>query len=318
MSDSLALVVPARNDHAGLARLLAGAAATGCVAEAVVVDDASDPPLAPAPLRRAARGLPLTLLRQPRPRGAGAARNRALASVRASHLLYVDADDLVTPALPRLWADLRGRAYDFCHFRHAESGLSWRGAWGMPAQDEMLWAGAGLSAGALAGPLDTRQRAALAQTANYPWNKIYRTDFLRAHGLVCSETMVHNDIELHWASYADAETVLAADRPAVMHHFAARGGRLTNRTGIERLAAFVPLERLAARLVPEAPLALPYLRFASHFLAWVRANMRPELHPRFDRRTGHFVRRHIDAAGLARIARADPVLGLRLTLMGAL
>ena len=86
----------------------------------VVVDDGSPSPLDPGWISAETGLAPdrLTLLRNDTPTGPGAARNRALAHVPTPHLLFVDADDLVTPDLPDLMADLVGRDFDFCIFRH--------------------------------------------------------------------------------------------------------------------------------------------------------------------------------------------------------
>ncbi|KAA9005091.1 glycosyltransferase family 2 protein [Histidinibacterium aquaticum] len=307
MTESLALVVPTRNDHADLPRLLREAAGTKAVSEIVVVDDGSDPPLKERALRRAARGLPVTLLREEVSRGAGGARNRGLEAVSASHLLYFDGDDRLSPEIGPLWADLAGRDYDFCIFRHADSRMLWRG-WAQPHADEALWAASGLSATALSGPVSEAVSARLAQAANYPWNKIYRTAFLRENGIRCSEIPVHNDIALHWESFDAARTVLASGRIGALHIVRPGGGRLTNQTGEARLAVFESLDVLARRLLPDRPLALPFLRFVGYLLGWLRENIVPELHPRLEALSARFFARHVGPDFYARIAMEDPVL----------
>lgn len=307
----LALVIPTRDDHADLLRLLGQAARSGAVAEIVVVDDASDPPLDARVLAEAARPVPVTLL-PGAGRGAGAARNRGLEAVTAGHVLFFDADDELTAEIAPLRADLAGREFDICQVRYADTRLDWRGGWGQPPFDEGFWSRAGLSDRALAGPVDAGRRALLAQTANYPWNKVYRTAFLRAHGLRCSETPVHNDIALHWLSLDAATTVLASGRVVARHHVRPGGGRLTNRSGIERLSVFGPLGEVADALLPDRPLALPFLRFTGGLLGWVRDTLDPALRPRFDRRTGLFLSERLAPGLFDRIVARDPVLARRL------
>jgi len=236
-----AVVIPVHNDAEGLARLLARIRAMGCFSQIVVVDDGSDIPVPAAP--------DLRLRRHPQSRGGGVARNTGLAAVRARHVMFLDADDLPTRALADLLADLggagRGRAaFDFCLFKHADSRVSAEGLWGQPDWDERFWQEAGLSVGALrAAP-----RAAwplLAQTANYPWNKVYRTDFLRRNRIGCAETEVHQDIPLHWLGFLAARRILVSDRVGVWHGVSAAGDRLTNRAGPERLQMFAALDPVA-------------------------------------------------------------------------
>lgn len=290
---SLALVVPVRDDAAGLMTLLDQARRLDCFDQVVVVDDGSASPLRPRPLARAA-GLPraaLRLIRHPAPRGAGAARNAGLTAVTASHLLFFDSDDVLTGDLALLWQALEGREFDFCHFRHNETSAP---GWGLTRWDAGLWARA-RSFGALA-PLAEPARPWLAQTAAYPWNKLYRTAFLRAHAIGCAEIPVHEDIALHWQSYIAADRVLVSDRVCATHVVRADGTRETNRTGAERLEIFAMLDGLAARLeAPEAaPLRAPFAAFVTHLFGWIRLNLDPAHHGALETRAGRFLAAHAD------------------------
>jgi mycofactocin system glycosyltransferase len=82
----VAVVIPVRDRPDGLARALAG---VGPVAELVVVDDGSTDAGATAAVAAAAGA---TLLRNPRPRGPAAARNRGLAATTAPVVAFVDSD----------------------------------------------------------------------------------------------------------------------------------------------------------------------------------------------------------------------------------
>lgn len=309
---TLTVAIPVWNDLPHLRRALDRIDRLGIAERVIVVDDGSDPPL---PAGMAAR--PGTvLIRQPRGRGAGAARNLALARAETPHLLFLDADDEPTPDLPALLAALRGREFDFCIFRHADSRAEAWHRWGQMPRDEALWRAAGCPETGPPVPVGPRAAALLAETANYPWNKIYRTDFLRAHRIACSETPVHNDIALHWDSFRAARRILAAPHPGVLHRVAPGAGRLTNRRGAERLSVFQPLDAVAARLSPAgpAPLLLSFLRFASGLLDWVRGRLDRALHPRFDRRVRHFLIRWMPRPVLDRLIRFDPPLAMRTAL----
>lgn len=279
----ITLAIPARDDAPGLIRLLEGAAGLDCVAAVVVVDDGSTEPLEAGALVRASGFDParLTLLRHETAQGPGPARTRALAEVATDHMLFVDADDLITPELDLLCADLAGRDFDFCLFQHHDSRAGQEKRRGQMDWDMRFWEAAGVAAGALS-PVSPEAAAHLVQTANYPWNKLYRTGFLRAFDIRCSAIPLHEDVELHWRSFLHARAILASDRLCAVHFVAHKGGRMTNRRGAERLEVFEPLTRIAAEIEAEGAghLAAPFARFAHGLAAWIRANIAAQHHPR--------------------------------------
>ncbi len=307
----ITLAIPTRDDTAGLIRLLARAAGRACVAAAVVVDDGSQVPLEPEALAAASGFDParLTLLRNDAAQGPGPARNRALAHVQTDHLLFADADDLVTPELDCLCADLAGRTFDFCLFQHHDSRAGQEKRRGQMDWDHRFWEAAGVAAGALVS-IDPQQAAQLVQTANYPWNKLYRTQFLRAHDIACSEIPLHEDVELHWRSFLRAETILTSDRLCAVHFVAHKGGRMTNRRGPERLQVFGPLTRIAEEIAATGAdhLALPFARFALGLTVWIGQNIAPAHRPRLAELTRSFARGHIPDEIRARLAAQDPAL----------
>lgn len=311
---TLTLAIPARDDAAGLVRLLADAAALGPAVRAVVVDDGSADPLDPARLAAEAGFAPgrLRLLRNPAPQGPGPARNRALAHVETDLALCMDADDRLTGELAHLLADLAGERFDFCLFQHHDSRAAQERRWGQMPWDQAHWRAAGVAAGALS-EVSPAAAAELAQTANYPWNKLYRTEFLRAAGIGCSDIPLHEDVEMHWQSFLRADRILASDRICAIHIVAAAGGRQTNRRAPERLEVFGPLGRLAAEATAQdrRPLALPLLRFGLGLGGWIEGNLPAESRPRLRAAAAEFARafppelletlRAADPARLARV-----------------
>ena len=313
---SLALVIPVRDDQSGLIRLLQQAEVMGIFDQVVISDDGSEPPV-----RAAESGIAparSTLLRSDQSGGAGAARNRALAAVRTSHMIYFDSDDRLTPEFPRLWQELIGKQFDFCLFRHHDSRVGHQQGWGQMPLDNAMWRQAGAGFSTLFQPKPTAL-AALAETANYPWNKIYRTGFLRDHDLRCSETPVHNDIALHWMSFLQATQVLVSDRVAAVHEVHGLGHRLTNRSGAERLCVFDPLAQVARALErAERPrLRAGFFHFTAGLLDWIRTVLAPEHHKALDEQTHTFLCEHLDPDLFADLSHSDPVLALRLTLQMA-
>lgn len=307
----ITLAIPAHNDTPGLIRLLGAAAGLTCVAAAVVVDDGSDVPLDPGALAAASGFDParLTLLRNDTAKGPGPARSRALAHVQTDHLLFADADDLVTPELDLLCADLAGQEFDFCLFQHHDSRADQEKRRGQMDWDMRFWEAAGVAAGALcAAP--PAAAAQLVQTANYPWNKLYRTGFLRAHHIACSDIPLHEDVELHWRSFLRAETILTSDRLCAVHFVSHDGGRMTNRRGAERLQVFGPLTRIADEITQQGAghLALPFARFALGLAAWIARNIAPEHRAELADLTRALAKDHIPPDLRARLAAEDPAL----------
>jgi glycosyltransferase involved in cell wall biosynthesis len=297
----LALVIPVHNDAAGAARLVAQARAMRLFGQIVVVDDGSDPPLelAPAPGQ--------SLLRHDRPRGGGAARNAGLAAVRLPHVLFFDADDLLLPDLALLVADLArdSSPFDLCLFRHADSRAAAEGVRGQSDWDEVFWATAGLTETTLA-EIPPAARPLLAQTANYPWNRIFRTGFLRDHGIGCAETPMHHDIPLHWLGLIHAERMLGSGRVCAWHEVRAEGTRITNRRGAERLALFDALGPVmtvadAAGPVWQGAVA----RFLPGLVDWARVRTDRASRAAFDAATRAFVAARV-APWRATLAATDP------------
>ena len=295
----LTLVIPTHNDEDALHRLLYHVSWLPELARVIVVDDGSDPALTRTPLADTLGGdrSRLTLLRHETPQGAGAARNLALDQIDTEHVMFLDADDLPTRELRDVLRDLDGQDFDFCLFQHHDTLMERDGVWGQRTFDQELWQAAGLAVGALA-PVTPQAAALLCRTANYPWNKIYRTAFLQGHQIRCTEIAVHNDVELHWRSFLHAKQILTSDRIAVIHHVDPAQQRLTNRKGAERLQVFVALNRIAEEIGPHSnsPFALPFYRFAIGLIDWISGNLHPDHHPRLHALARDFYARHIPGA----------------------
>lgn len=290
---TLTVIIPVHDDKNLLHRLLRHMRHLNFASHIIICDDGSEPAVSFDPLPTLA-GLPterITLLRQEPARGAGAARNLALKHVTTDHVMFLDADDLPLRELPDLLQDLDGKAFDFCIFQHHDSRRGQEGQWGQMPRDQHAWRASGMDVGALS---DVSPAAALSlcQTANYPWNKIYRTGFLREHQISCTEIMVHNDVELHWRCFLNAKTILASDRVGVIHYVASDQNRLTNRNGPERLQVFTALSRVSDEirsLEANSPFALPFYRFATGLLGWINSFIRPELQAELARQTQDFL-----------------------------
>lgn len=311
---SISLVIPVYNDTENLVRAIKRAAELGCFEQVIVMDDHSNPPIALDMItpQNAPQNW-LSLHHNPTQLGPGPARNRATDLVQTSHLLYLDSDDLLTLELPDLLADLASDpskdSFDFCLFKHHDS----RVETGQMDYDEDFWQQAYLPEQALV-TLDPSQTALLAQTANYPWNKIYRTAFLRQSGARCSDILLHEDVALHWQSFLYASKILVSSRAIVEHFVLNDGQRLTNLRGQERLAFFEVLPALFSqvRTVESPDLTLPFLHFVTGLFYWIEDNITPDLRRTVRRRTGAFIKTVLRDMPLQQIKCKDPDLFSRI------
>ena len=288
----LALVVAVHNDGAGLARLLQQTGRLGIAAQVVVVDDGSDPPCALYPgmafARRVLPGVRIDWLRTQGPEGracgAGAARNLGLAEVRTPLVLFFDADDMVTGAIRGLLADLTRDwhahgPFDMALFAHHDSRMLAQGRAGpQEPPDRALWAqhapGPALRA------LDRAGALAMCRVSNYPWNRIWRTGFLRDAGVRFTESMLHNDIAPHWAGFLSGQRLLCSGRACAIHTVVPGRAQLSARRGRDRLAAFDALDAVLDRLLEEvardagrAAFAGPLLDFTCRLTGWIATRL---------------------------------------------
>lgn len=321
---TLALVIPVWNDAEGLARLLAQVAELRVFSQIIVADDASDEAQMAALAEGLDLGGELINLRSAVQGGAGHARNRGLDRVTASHVIFFDSDDLFTPEFRDLVADLQAspevQAADFTIFRHVDSRVRAKGGYGPLDSDQAYW---GQAIGAEAAraetappvPLSRKGATRLCRIAAYPWNKIYRTGFLREQGIRCTEIPVHNDLELHWASFIRARTVYCSARVACEHFVHPEGTRLTNRTGDERLRVFEAFSNLHDTLdaMPDRLDFLePYAEFMVRLAGWIIGTLEPQFHADFHRRSRRFLLGRLSSAQFALIASQNPGLANRI------
>jgi glycosyltransferase involved in cell wall biosynthesis len=312
----VALVIPVWNDPEGLVRLLVQAQELAWVSQIVVADDASDPPCGPG-----MAGLPaavaadarLLWLRSDTRRGPGHGRNHALDHVTAEHVLFFDSDDLFLPAMTDLMQALDGRRFDFCLFRHVDSRTRGTSSPGPMPDDEALWQEAGATEPPA--PLRPGAETRLCGLAAYPWNKIYRTAFLRAHAIRCTPITVHEDIELHWLSFLHGRDILVSRHAGCEHVVHEAGDRLTNRRGRIRLEAFTGLDAVQAALRqhPRGPDFLaPFTDFTLRLFDWISAMIEPELQAEFADRARRHLRDTLPEAAFTLLALRDPALAGRV------
>ncbi|MCM2563948.1 glycosyltransferase [Lutimaribacter sp. EGI FJ00015] len=314
----LSIVIPVWNDPEGLGRLLTQVAELGLFSEVIVVDDASDDPLGPetVPESRALTDS-VIWLRSSEQRGAGHARNIGLDRVTGSHVIFFDSDDLFSDEFSAIITscETEAEAFDFLIFRHDDTRILEEGGRGSFPTEEARWKA--LSVDDEPARLTTREAANLCQISAYPWNKIYRTDFLRDNAIRCTEIPVHNDLELHWSSFIVARNIWATTQIGAVHQWHPSGTRLTNRRGDERLAVFQAFENTLSRITSEPDLERltflhPFFDFNFRLISWIKENMDDVYLDVLLRKSKDYALSAIDKRLMTLIAYRDPALARKI------
>ena len=314
---SISVVIPVWNDCAGAQSALAALAKAPAITEIIVVDDCSEQPIAETlgtgPTRAA--GQKMEVLRHDRNRGGGAARNTGLDAVTQPYVIFLDSDDLPTDFYGDILAEFIAfdPDLDFAMFRHIDSREEAKGKHqGLPI-DEERWKT--LSKGPGPQRMSSEARAQMAAVSAYPWNKLYRTAFLRQNEVRCTEIPVHNDIEIHWVGFICADNILYSHRTGVKHFVHAKGDRITNRKGEERLRVFSALENVVSRLGEQnAPLdmRIAYWTFFVNLMNWIPANLAKEFQSRLKDTRSSFVFRFLPKEEFRKLAWQNSALTSRL------
>ncbi len=310
---SLSLVVPVYDDPAGVRAVVKQACDLGIFGQILISDDASPTPLVVEDIFASAdTSVPpeIRVLRSDKRQGAGAARNLAVPHVIGSHVLFFDADDVLRPELARFWKEAQHQVFDFCMFQHIEGRRRDEGHLGMFAQDEALWRAADATHPSKI--LSPQGAAHLVQVAAYPWNKIYRTDFLREHDVRCSETSVHNDIALHWIGFVKAKTILCSNILGCEHILGTSRQHLTHREGAERLQVFVALRDVLRTVgTMHERWRIAFAMFSLNLLTWARDRIEASCLVEFDRQAQSFVTDLMDPQVFDRLNRLNPDMARR-------
>ncbi|MEL6583953.1 MAG: glycosyltransferase family 2 protein [Pseudomonadota bacterium] len=314
---NLSLVIPVWNDEAGLHRLLKQVGKLAVFDEVIVVDDGSSNAVDQEAARRALKRnkFQLRVVRSETQRGAGHARNLGLSHVTSSHVLFFDSDDLLTEKFPTLVKDLiaQDEEFDFCIFQHIENRLRKERHIGPFHGDIAQWSAAGAE-GHLTW-LDPNASPKFAKITAYPWNKIYRTEFLYRYGIRCTETPVHNDIELHWLSFLYGTRILVSDMLCAEHFVKEGGQHLTNRSGLERVHLITALERVAEEIdaIKDGHrFEQPFVEFYLDLFGWALERISPRARSTFRSKRNEFVEEHMSRQLFMKVNLANPDAGERI------
>lgn len=213
----VSIVVAARGRHRSTracAQSLLALGYPGAPPEIIIVDDASDPPLAPA-----LSGLPVRLLRLERNVGQSAARNLAAAEATGQVLAFIDNDCIADPGWLRTLVPYFG-----------DSAIAIVGgrvvaapAAGPVAAFEAVRSP--LDMGPLAGRVGPAAAVAYLPTCNF----LVRRDVLLAHGGFTAEMRVGEDVDFCWRVLRSGGRAVYAPAGRVVHDHRVRLAELLRR-----------------------------------------------------------------------------------------
>ncbi|MDN3713637.1 hypothetical protein QWZ10_21185 [Paracoccus cavernae] len=148
----------------------------------------------------------------------------------------------------------------------------------------------------------------LLRMTNYPWNKLFRTSFLRRIGLRFSDTMVQNDVFAHWQSLLGATRILVTDLVQCTQTVSRAGARISNTWDSRRLHAFTALREtfdlVQRSRLPQVETA--FWAFYCDLVQWMIGSVSPETR-------GKLMQEHIRLAGIAprNMARMETDTGIK-------
>ena len=146
---------------------------------------------------------------------AGAARNLGMQHARGKYILFLDGDDFFLPQmLEKSVEKAEQTGADICVFRanridHVTreiSGMSWSMRINKCPQEKVF-------------SIQTNAKHIFEFTTAAPWNKLYRSDFVRKYGLTFQETRQSNDIAFICTSLALASKICVIDEDLQTHRF---------------------------------------------------------------------------------------------------
>lgn len=232
----LSIIIPSFNPDSLFFSRLSVLLEQHCDWQVIVVDDASDSDLHKA-LPAAAN---LTVLRNAQQSGAGFSRNMGIKKITGDYTVFLDDDDamdwqiieeLMTQMQTQPGIDMAISSYRFL----LDGEIKPAHAHDMHILNAVL-NGEDSRAVSIAGNEN------LLQITNYPWNKIYRTDFIRRIDLRFSETLVQNDIFAHWQSLLSAKQILITNLIQCTQTVNQTGNRIGNIADTRRLQAFTAMK----------------------------------------------------------------------------
>lgn len=312
---TVSVIVPVWNDSEGALRLVEQLDGVDFVSEIILVDDFSQANLSDSidPQDFSTR---VKIVRQSSNQGAGAARNVGLQLVTNPLCIFIDSDDEITIDFSSILEECikNIEVFDFVIFRHIDSRELSQGRNRALHVDEVHWDKLAVQ-GAELGLMTPSEQEDMASISAYPWNKVYRTQFLIDHQISCTEIPVHNDIEIHWASFLLAERVLYSNKRGILHFVEEAGSRITNRKGRERLRVFEALDNVSSRIKSDRPrigMRIAFWWFYTKLMDWIPDNLEDEFQEEFGEMRLNHVLLNVSRTEYRLLAHRDPALSTKI------
>ena len=213
--------------------------------------------------------------------GAGAARNQALKIAKGEYLLFIDADDFITQnslgILSSRLQEVRPDILLFKYFYYDEGVAKYSQ---MSARDRNIYD----NEARLFVPFRAEEYPKLCEAISYPWNKIYKRDFIEKNGITFSETVVHNDVFFNIASIVSADSIVMIPEELYVHFINTKDKQLTQIFDERRLDAIRALEQVEEFFNIKnigKNLRISYLAFKINLLFWIVERCEGELRTKF-------------------------------------
>lgn len=292
----ISIIIPAYNVSAFIGQTLESVLNNKADMEIIVVDDASTDNTCDIVEIYATTHKNITLIRSDINAGPGVARNRAIEIMTGEYCLFQDADDiLVEGAIDYVLAKMDETNVDVSVFKYSLL----RSMHGQPEEmsdSKIIWDNAIGDQESVVLQLDAAPLFLI--TVNYPWNKIYRSSFIRSANILFSTARINEDILPHWATYMRAGRFLALNKSLAIHRLIPGRDQHTSVQDERRLDIFVAF-RDAERLFDEnSDFRRKYfhlfLFFKAGLLRWAQGNLQPHLQGIFREMTAYAYRNFTD------------------------
>lgn len=275
------LIIPAYNDAQGLARTLRYFEDCHTAVEIILVDDCSeDNTREVVEQARLPKAVTLEYHHQSHNQGPGAARNLGIETARTNRLLFLDADDVLSPNFFNV-LDQLDLTQDFVLFKyHLATRSDQIHSYNMHKIDRQFFSN--LPFGGY--PMQSQRLQdcpEAAGTVNFPWNKLYRRDFLLEQEIRFPNHRMHEDILFHWQCFLRCHHfgVLNWAPPLLTHFELPAAGRATQYVGDKRLAVLDLLNQVEKELLdhPQFLCLEPvFAQFCEEIFTWMITSLKQD------------------------------------------
>jgi glycosyltransferase involved in cell wall biosynthesis len=266
MSELISVIIPVYNVESVLAQTLDSVLGqTHRELEVICVDDGSTDGSRALLERYAAQDPRVRLLVQTNA-GAGAARNRGLEVACGAYLSFLDADDSFEPEMLAL-AYQRCKRYDadFCLFDSDEFGVErWRTAGPVTINKKLLPLGEPVfNWRAIKGDV-------FRSMLGWAWDKLYKTEFVRTHGLRFPEQHNTEDLYFVFAGLVLAKRITVLDKTLAHQRIRPSASLSKSRAQhpLDFYASLNALHDLLERTDIFRELEPDFINYALHYSLW--------------------------------------------------